>query len=84
MSFQISNYYMFEYDSSAPGVVKTLHDIDGITVNTFRLASLAGRVPSLPSEKSYNDEHPVAINAKKIQDISKLLAVCSWWPHDIL
>ncbi|KAJ4446895.1 hypothetical protein ANN_13596 [Periplaneta americana] len=34
---------------------------------------LAGRVPSLPSEKSYRDKHPVDIDVKKIADIRKLL-----------
>lgn len=73
VSFQVSNYCMFEYDSSTPGVVKTRHFIDGLLASTFRLSTTAGRIPKLPSEKSYSDDCPVAINVKKIEDVKKLL-----------
>jgi hypothetical protein len=57
---------MFEYDSSAPGILRTRDFIDGMVTNTFRL-----RISKFRTEKAYSEQQPVLINVKNTDDIKK-------------
>lgn len=73
VTFQVSNYSMFEYKSAKPGIVSARNYIDGIPIHTFRLTLNDGRIPDLPKDKAYRDQYPVSINIKKLQDVTKLM-----------
>lgn len=74
ISFQISQYNEFRYQSENPGVLTVSHFIDGFITNSFSLAKPAGFRPELPTEetfKAYNTKPP--INVKKMDNLRSLI-----------
>lgn len=73
VTFQVSNYNQFIYDSEKPGVLCVSEFIDGLSSHEFYLSKPWGLRPALPSlnnYKAYNTK--ISINIKKMNNLKSL------------
>lgn len=59
VSFQISHYNDFRYDSDKPGILIVSDWIDGMITHSFSLGKVAGSRPELPNKDMQSLRHKI-------------------------